>query len=148
MVTVTNDTFSNESETFDLSISEEMSLANDYLCLGRTFLNDSMQSKLKCFYLNTTLRPYLRLTRIKVEELYKRPQIVLIRNFLSPNETEALKNYSSPLMRRMEVVDEQDQSFVTDQRIAEGHFLYEDQTNLVVSLARRISAITGNYQIY
>ncbi|CAG2176441.1 unnamed protein product [Oppiella nova] len=52
------------------------------LCRGERLMNDSIASKLKCFHLNTTKTPFLQLTRIQVEEMYKSPQIVVIHDFL------------------------------------------------------------------
>ena len=48
-------------------------------------------SNLKCNYLNTTQITYLRLTRIRVEELHKRPQILFFHKFLSEYEINTLQ---------------------------------------------------------
>ena len=120
-----------------------MGVRSDYLCLGRSFMNDSMQSKLKCFYLKTTSKPYLRLTRIRVEELYKRPQIVLIHNFLSETEIETMKNMTTPRMRKMRVIDMEGNEKYDDERLATGDFIFEKNSTKVKVMAKRISEITG-----
>jgi len=81
----------NDTNTTSSYIKEKPifnSFANIYkLCRGKSLLNDSIASKLKCFYLNTTKTPFLRLTRIRVKEMYKSPQIVVIHELLSEYET-------------------------------------------------------------
>ena len=80
-------TFAEEFKSIERICKEEKSIANE------------IHSNLNCFYLNTTEIPFLRLTRVKVEEVYERPQIVLIHKFLSEKETELIKNLSKPHLK-------------------------------------------------
>ena len=51
------------------SLTKQLSDRSDYLCLGYRLLNDAIFSQLKCYYLETKLKPSIRLMRIKVKEL-------------------------------------------------------------------------------
>ncbi|CAG2171637.1 unnamed protein product [Oppiella nova] len=92
--------------------------ANVYqLCRGERLMNDSIVSKLMCFYLNTTKTPIL--TRIKVEEMYKSPQIVVIHDFLSEYETQTIISLAQPSV------------------------FWDRQHKPLQTISRRIGAITG-----
>ena len=118
------------------------------LCRGRSSLNESIKSKLKCFHLNTTSKPYLRLNRIKVEELYKRPQIVLIHNFLSDTEVETFKELTIPRIVKLKVEIEEDNPVYNEGLIADGASFADNSTSSVVrNTNRRITYITGNPRV-
>ena len=109
-------------------------------------MNISYESKLKCFYLNTTLRPYLRLTRVRVEELYKRPQIVLIHNFLSETEAQIVKNYSIPDLTLGGVVNGNNEAVLDPNRVAyQSTFNEYSDYKTFININRRFGEITGNY---
>ena len=110
-------------------------------------MNISYESKLKCFYLNTTLRPYLRLTRVRVEELYKRPQIVLIHNFLSETEAMATKTYAIPTLQKAQVVNADNKQVIDVNRISRlgGIPEHKKYKHFFDRINRRISEISGKY---
>ncbi|CAG2104678.1 unnamed protein product, partial [Medioppia subpectinata] len=124
---------------------EDIVSVSKELCRGVRRLNATITSQLKCFFLNTTEIPFLRLTRIKVEEKYKRPQIVVIYDFLSDEETDVMKALATPRLKRSTVVGTVDQGsyVVADSRVAEGGWLVESDHHVIDRLTRRISAITG-----
>ncbi|CAG2115470.1 unnamed protein product, partial [Medioppia subpectinata] len=118
----------------------------DQLCRGEKLLNDSIVSQLNCYFLNTTEIPFLRLTRIKVEEMYKRPQILVIHDFMSDNETQTMISMTKPSLRRLKVVknNESDSDEVGfNIRVANGNWLYDKYHPVLQTVSRRIGAITG-----
>ena len=74
------------------------------LCRGeRHLLPEPLRSQLVCFHLDTAAlshpdSAYHRLSRIRVEEAYKRPHIVLFHDFLSDAECELLKSMAGKLL--------------------------------------------------
>ncbi|CAG2171222.1 unnamed protein product [Oppiella nova] len=120
--------------------------ANVYqLCRGERLLNDSIVSKLKCFHLNTTKTSFLRLTRIKVEEMYKSPQIVVIHELLSEYETQTIISMAQPSLERLYVFGDEGKRDVNDgnRRLAQGSIIWDTQHKLMHTISRRIGAITG-----
>jgi prolyl 4-hydroxylase len=105
----------------------------------------SIESTLRCFHLTTTQIPFLRLTRIKVEEMYKRPQIVVIHDFLSDNEINTMKSLAKPRLQRSTVLGtpETGMFVVAESRVAEGGWLVDTDDQVVHRITRRIGDITG-----
>ncbi|XP_054160059.1 uncharacterized protein LOC128958267 [Oppia nitens] len=111
------------------------------LCRGVKRMNRTYESRLKCRYLDTTSRPFLRLTRIKVEEMYDKPEILVFHDFLSPTEVSIMKLLARPRLSRSTVVSETGY-IVAETRVAEGGWLTERDHPIVRQITRRISAIT------
>ncbi|CAG2165689.1 unnamed protein product [Oppiella nova] len=143
-IKVFNDTNSTSSGVRDKPIYR-LSKNVYELCRGETLMNDSIVSKLKCFHLNTTKTPFLRLTRIQVEEMYKSPQIVVIHEFLSESETQTMISLSEPSIDRLYVSGKDGKLDVNgvNSRLAKGGWLYHKQHKRVDTISRRIGAITG-----
>ena len=81
------------------------------------------------------------MTRVKVEEVYKRPQIVLIHKFLSEKEIELMKNISKPhLSNRKSAYGESNGDEYTDSASYEIYY-FEDNKNQLSVITRRIGAI-------
>ncbi|CAG2177219.1 unnamed protein product, partial [Oppiella nova] len=112
------------------------------LCRKKSLLNDSIVSKLKCFHLNTTKTPFLRLTRIKVEEMYKSPKIVVIHDFLSECETQTIISLAQPSLDKLFAYGFGPQ-IDFNIRLARGSLVYDRQHKVVHTISRRIGAITG-----
>ncbi|CAG2172311.1 unnamed protein product, partial [Oppiella nova] len=104
------------------------------LCRGERLMNDSIASKLMCFHLNTTKTPFLRLTRIRVEEMYKSPQIVVIHDFLSEYETKTINSLAQSSLGQRDLR--------VPQRLATDSWLLERRHKLLQTITRRIAAIT------
>ncbi|CAG2172650.1 unnamed protein product [Oppiella nova] len=118
-------------------------LNNDW-CRGVIRPPESVRSQLKCFHLNTTFIPFLRLTRIKVEEMYKRPHIVVIHEFLSEFEIQILKAWATPGLERTQVVNDTTGAYIPSKdRLAFGNWIKDEQHSAMATISRRISAITG-----
>ncbi|CAG2178027.1 unnamed protein product, partial [Oppiella nova] len=114
------------------------------LCRGVSLLSEAMKSRLKCFHLNTSQIPFLRLTRIKVEEMHEKPQIVVIHQFLSDNEVEVMKLLAKPKLVRTSTINEQTKTHQIDRnRIAEGGWPKDWENSVVNTISQRIAHITG-----
>lgn len=116
------------------------------LCRGENRLHESIRSKLKCYYLDTSklLDKFVRLWRIKVEEAYKQPNIVLFIDFMSDDEIEVVKRLAEPMLKRATV-----QNYFTGKletakyRISKSAWLTNRDHEIVYRISRRIEAITG-----
>ncbi len=114
------------------------------LCRGEKRMSDKTQSELLCFYLNTRQIPYLKLMRFKVEEAFKKPQIVMFHDFLSESEIEVVKTLAEPRLKRATV-----QNSVTGNlepakyRISKSAWLTNKDHQVVERISRRISEVTG-----
>ena len=121
------------SSSENLYLDEIRPRIND-LCRGQLQTKYNQSSELNCFYLNTTGRPYLRLNRIPVEELHKRPQILIFHKLLNEYDLETLQNLTKT-----------NQTYILREyeRISENFVLLKNQSKVVSSLMNRIEAITG-----
>lgn len=115
------------------------------LCRGENRMSERVRSKLVCFYLDTRrAHPYIRLARIKVEEAYKRPQIVVVLDFLSDEEVETIKTLAKPKLKRATV-----QNYFTGNlevakyRISKSAWLTNREHEIVGRVRRRVEAYTG-----
>ena len=79
------------------------------------------------------------MTRVKVEEVYKRPQIVLIHEFLSEKETELMKNISKPHLTHWSLATGQSDVYTSHEI-----YWFEDNKNQLSVITRRIGAIIRN----
>ena len=78
---------------------EQVIIASNALCRGeRDLMEESLRSQLVCYHLDVAkLRPeaaFLRLTHVRIEEAYKSPNIVVVRDFLTDRECDTLRQYS------------------------------------------------------
>ncbi|XP_054154955.1 prolyl 4-hydroxylase subunit alpha-2-like [Oppia nitens] len=112
------------------------------LCRGVKRLNRSVESRLKCRYLDTTNRPLLRLTRVKVEQLLDKPDIVVFHDIISDREMDVLKQLASRQMSRTMTFTES-KGRVSRGRLADGSWLEDMDHEVVERFSRRIGALTG-----
>ena len=114
------------------------------LCRGEKRLSDRIESQLVCFHLNTKNIPFLRLMHIKVEEAFKRPQIVIFHEFLSDSEIEVVKTLSEPKLKRATVQNSVTGTLETAKyRISKSAWLTNREHQVVHRISQRISDITG-----
>lgn len=115
------------------------------LCRGENRMSEQIRSKLVCFHLNTSkLDPYVRLWRIKVEEAYKKPQIVVFHDFLSDYEIEIVKNLAEPKLKRATVQNYFTGNLETAKyRISKSAWLTNREHKVVERISRRIQVITN-----
>ena len=94
--------------------------------------------------MSKSLDPYMRLTNVKVEEAYKRPQIVIFHDFMSDAEADVIKSLAEPKLKRATV-----QNYFTGNlevakyRISKSAWLTNREHKVVASISRRIEAITN-----
>ncbi|CAG2114616.1 unnamed protein product, partial [Medioppia subpectinata] len=105
------------------------------LCRGHISLDQSIRFQLKCYHLNTTEIPFLRLNRIKVEEMYKRPDIVVIHDFISEQEIQTI--------RLLVQLSHQHSSHDSNTLLADVSQLNNTNHPVLRGVTQRISAITG-----
>ncbi|RWS20359.1 prolyl 4-hydroxylase subunit alpha-1-like protein [Leptotrombidium deliense] len=98
---------------------------------------------LKCYYWNTSTKPYLRLTWIKVELLSEFPKIILFHDIMSNSELEILQNISSISMKRSEVYNDDTINEIASYRVSESTWLNENDYSVVKVINQRIEDITG-----
>ncbi|XP_054154976.1 prolyl 4-hydroxylase subunit alpha-1-like [Oppia nitens] len=118
------------------------------LCRGVVVVNKHrnrtvMESRLKCHYLDTTNRPLLRLIRVKVEQLYDKPDIVMFHDIHGRREIAVMKQLANKRLTRLKIRRNNTENIVSDIRIAEGCWLKDTDHPVVDRLSKRIGAITG-----
>ena len=118
------------------------------LCHGHKLLDHSLLSQLKCYYLSTRHKPYLRLMKIRLEELYKNPDLVMIHQFLTDREIDFMINTVKSRLEPQTVVTDDMIIERDSNRLAQGAAIVEriDRSGVANTINRRISAVTGNYE--
>ncbi|XP_054153454.1 prolyl 4-hydroxylase subunit alpha-1-like [Oppia nitens] len=136
-----NKTIVKTSDKYDENVTKFYNISQQ-LCRGVKRLNRSVESRLKCRYLDTTNRPLLRLTRVKVEQLLDKPDIVVFHDIISDREIDLMKQFASRRMDRL-MTYYQSKSRVSSGRIADGGWLGDLDHEVFDRISRRIGAITG-----
>lgn len=116
------------------------------LCRGENRISERIRSQLVCFHLDTSKSwdPYLTLTRVKVEEAFKRPQIVIFHEFMSDYESQIVKELAEPKLRRATVQNYFTGNLETAKyRISKSAWLTNREHRVVELISRRIEAITN-----
>ena len=109
------------------------------LCRGERKMSIKTESQLLCFYLNTTYIPYLKLTKVKVEEAFKKPQIVIFHDFLSTKEIDVIKSLAEPKLRRATVrAPGTGKSKAVKYRITKSAWLTNKEHQVVNRITKRI----------
>ena len=129
-----------ENKTTEQIKSLERKEKTQRLCNGEKLITDRIQSQLKCFLLNTTEIPFLRLTRIKIEELFKRPQILLIHDFLSENQIQIIQSLAKSSLNRSMVFNDGTQDY-SELRIGEESLIRDRDVNGISIMEKTIGAI-------
>ncbi|XP_015785639.1 prolyl 4-hydroxylase subunit alpha-1 [Tetranychus urticae] len=115
------------------------------LCRGETVLPPRIAKTLTCFYLNTTNKhPYLRLMRVKVEQAYNKPAILIYHGIMSDNEIETVKQLALPRLKRATVQNHKTgQLEAANYRISKSAWLKGSDHEVVDRVNQRIEDITG-----
>lgn len=115
------------------------------LCRGETRISERTRSQLVCFHFDTSKSkdPYLRLTNIRVEEVYKQPQIVIFHDFMTDAEADVIKTLAAPKLKRATVQNYFTGNLETAKyRISKSAWLTDRDHQVVERVSRRIQAIT------
>lgn len=114
------------------------------LCRGEKRISARTESQLFCYYANTVNVPYLRLTKIKAEEAFKKPHIVVYYDILSDNEIDVIKKMASPRLKRATVQNYKTGDLETAHyRISKSAWLKNNEHEIVQRVSQRIEDITG-----
>lgn len=126
------------------STEETERQAYEALCRGEKRISARLESELVCFHLNTTLIPFMRLMSFKVEEAFKRPQIVIFHDFLSDSEIDVVKALAEPKLRRATVQNSVTGNLETAKyRISKSAWLTNREHEVVRRISQRIADVTG-----
>ncbi|XP_050664933.1 prolyl 4-hydroxylase subunit alpha-1-like isoform X13 [Leptidea sinapis] len=113
------------------------------LCRGEIKLLPDMAKKLTCQYL-TGEHPFLRYAAIKMEYLYRDPDIVMYYDVLSDNEIDIIKQLATPNFHRAVVLDiENSESKAVYYRISKSAWLHDDESPTIARVSRRVSHFTN-----
>lgn len=111
-------------------------------CRGSLAPPEDIRSQLKCRYVSSS--PFTRLARLKEEEAFLQPRIVLFRDIMYDSEIEVIRRLATPRLKRATV-----QNFKTGQletanyRISKSAWLNEGEDEVVARVARRVEDMTG-----
>ncbi|XP_067948072.1 prolyl 4-hydroxylase subunit alpha-1-like [Watersipora subatra] len=114
------------------------------LCRGEDIMANPYKHDLKCYYSTSDGNPLLLLAPVKVEELYKSPDILLYHDVISDGEIEMVKNLSTPILKRATVNDPNTGRLIySSYRVSRSSWLYDRYHEAIVTITKRISAITN-----
>ncbi|PSN40929.1 Prolyl 4-hydroxylase subunit alpha-2 [Blattella germanica] len=103
----------------------------------------SISSKLKCRYTDKG-NPYLRLARVKEEEAYLKPLILIYHDVIYDSEIETIKKLSLPRFKRATVQNSKTGELETaNYRISKSAWLKDEYHHHVAAVNRRVQDITG-----
>ena len=127
------------------SVAEELTERQVYesLCRGENRMNLATKSALKCHFWKPA-HSALTLTRIKVEEAFKKPLVLLFHDVISEREMQIVKEMSGPRLKRATVQNSQTGQLETaSYRISKSSWLKNSDDEVVERLSRRIEHIIG-----
>lgn len=115
----------------------------EMLCRNEVTIPASEKAKLKCRY--TSLgNPYLLLARVKEEEAYLKPRIVIFHDIIYDSEIETIKKLAQPRFRRATVQNsETGELEVAHYRISKSAWLKDNDHDHIHTVNQRVEALTG-----
>lgn len=114
------------------------------LCRGENRMSIQTRSRLKCYYWTQNKHPALTLTRIKVEEAFQKPLVLLFHDVISDDEIQVIKELSGPRLKRATVQNSQTGALETaSYRISKSSWLKNSDHSVVQQVSRRIEDIIG-----
>ena len=124
-------------ETTDRDIYES-------LCRGENRMSLRTRSDLKCYFWSANRHPVYTLTRIKVEEAFLKPLVLLFHDVISDNEIQVIRELAGPRLRRATVQNSQTGALETaNYRISKSAWLKNSDHEVVERVSRRIENIIG-----
>ena len=115
------------------------------LCREGDPIPANQQYKLMCFYYNNQRNPLLILKPAKIEIVYLKPRIFLLRDLIFDSDIARLKELGGPKLNRATVFDGNGKMVYSNIRTSKSAWLeeWEDPTGRLTAINARISAITG-----
>lgn len=115
----------------------------EMLCRGEAQVTDDIQALLKCRYTDLG-NPYLKLARVKEEEAYLWPRIVLYHDVMSDIEISIIKRLAQPRFRRATVQNYKTGELETaNYRISKSAWLREEEHKHIANVNKRVEDLTG-----
>ncbi|XP_076051189.1 prolyl 4-hydroxylase subunit alpha-1 [Oratosquilla oratoria] len=134
------------------TVAENRSPLDDYvrergeyerLCRGEGKVPLHMAKKLHCYY-KSGPSPYLRIGPAKAELVHINPTITIFHDILADSEAETIKRLATPRFRRATVQNYKTGELETaSYRISKSSWLKEEESEVVATVNKRISALTG-----
>ncbi|XP_053612410.1 prolyl 4-hydroxylase subunit alpha-1 isoform X2 [Plodia interpunctella] len=113
------------------------------LCRGEMELPPDYSKTLFCRYM-TENHPFLKLAPIKMEYVYRQPDVIVFHEVLSDSEIEFIKAKSLPRFKRAVVHDPKTGNLVPAQyRISKSAWLRDEESPLIAAVSRRVADFTG-----
>ncbi|XP_045528903.1 prolyl 4-hydroxylase subunit alpha-1 isoform X2 [Pieris brassicae] len=113
------------------------------LCRGEVDLPQEITKTLTCRYL-TEAHPFLRLAAVKMEYMYRNPDIVVFYDVLSDQEIDHIKRMAKPRFKRATVHDPKTGELVpAHYRISKSGWLKDEESSIVARVSRRVAHFTG-----
>ncbi|GLG99303.1 Prolyl 4-hydroxylase subunit alpha-2 [Gryllus bimaculatus] len=115
----------------------------EMLCRNEITVPVDIQSQLKCRYTDLG-SPFLKLARVKEEEAYLKPRIVIFHDIIYDPEIETIKRLAQPRFRRATVQNsETGELEVAHYRISKSAWLSDEDHKHIHSVNRRVEDLTG-----
>ncbi|XP_045495201.1 prolyl 4-hydroxylase subunit alpha-1 isoform X1 [Colias croceus] len=113
------------------------------LCRGEMDIPQEIAKTLTCRYL-TENHPFLKIAPVKMEYMYRNPDIIMFYEVLSDNEIEYIKNLARPRFKRATVHDPKTGELVpAHYRISKSAWLKDEESSLVARVSQRTSMLAG-----
>ncbi|XP_038214789.1 prolyl 4-hydroxylase subunit alpha-1 isoform X2 [Zerene cesonia] len=113
------------------------------LCRGEMDIPQEIAKTLTCRYL-TENHPFQKLAPVKMEYMYRNPDIIMFYEVLSDEEIEYIKNMARPRFRRATVHDPKTGELVpAHYRISKSAWLKDEESALVARVSRRSARLAA-----
>ncbi|XP_066993933.1 prolyl 4-hydroxylase subunit alpha-2 [Anabrus simplex] len=115
----------------------------EMLCRNEETIPVEIWSKLKCRYVDMDV-PFLKLARLKEEEAYLKPRIVIYHDVIHDSEIETIKRLAQPRFRRATVQNYKTGELETaNYRISKSAWLKEEDHPHVSAVNQRVADMTN-----
>uniref|UniRef100_A0A146M0J2 procollagen-proline 4-dioxygenase n=1 Tax=Lygus hesperus TaxID=30085 RepID=A0A146M0J2_LYGHE len=131
-----------QADTKDVEKAPTEKEMYEMACRGAVSPPNDIQRKLKCRYVWSS--PFTRLARLKEEEAYLEPRILLYRDVMYDSEMEVIKRLATPRLKRATVQNFKTGALETaSYRISKSAWLSNSEDEVVARVARRVEDMTG-----
>ncbi|KAG8235127.1 hypothetical protein J437_LFUL012323 [Ladona fulva] len=115
----------------------------EMLCRNEITITPEEQAKLKCRYVDRGV-PFLKLARVKEEEAYLKPRIVIFHDVIYDSEIETIKKLAQPRFRRATVQNYKTGELETaNYRISKSAWLKAEDHPKVAKVNQRVEDLTA-----
>ncbi|XP_014213956.1 prolyl 4-hydroxylase subunit alpha-1 [Copidosoma floridanum] len=115
----------------------------EMLCRGELSLSADEQKELKCRYVDRGIA-FLKLARLKEEEVYLDPRIVIYHDVISDEEIETIKRMAQPRFKRATVQNYKTGELeIANYRISKSAWLQEHEHKHVRAVSQRVEDMTS-----